>query len=110
MSFARRIGAWLFSLIARLYTGVRITDPTSGFQLLNRKVFSYLSEGNNYPLDYPDVNIIMAMHKMRFTMIESPVTMREKRGGKSMHSGYRPFIYVVRMFLSILIILIRKEE
>ena len=110
MPFARRIGVWLFSRIAHLYTGVQFTDPTSGFQLLNRKVFLYLSEGNNYPLDYPDVNIIMAMHKMKFTVTEAPVTMREKPGGKSMHSGYRPFIYVIRMFLSILMILIRKEE
>ena len=110
MPLARRIGAWLFSRIARLYTGVQFTDPTSGFQLLSRRVFSYLSEGDNYPLDYPDVNIIMAMHKMKFTVTEAPVTMREKPEGKSMHSGYRPFIYVMRMFLSILMILIRKEE
>jgi glycosyltransferase involved in cell wall biosynthesis len=110
MPLARRTGVWLFSRIARLYTGVQFTDPTSGFQLLNRKVFSYLSEGDNYPLDYPDVNIIMAMHKMKFTVTEAPVTMREKPEGKSMHSGCRPFIYVMRMFLSILMILIRKEE
>jgi glycosyltransferase involved in cell wall biosynthesis len=110
MSIARRIGAWLFSQIAALYTGMKFTDPTSGFQILSRKVFSYLSIGNNYPLDYPDVNIIMAMHKMKFTVTEASVTMREKPGGKSMHSGYRPFIYVIRMFLSILMVLLRKEE
>jgi glycosyltransferase involved in cell wall biosynthesis len=110
MPVARRIGVWLFSRIANLYTGVQFTDPTSGFQLLSRKVFTYLSEGNNYPLDYPDVNIIMAMHKMHFTVTEAPVTMREKPGGKSMHSGHKPFVYVIRMFLSILMILLRKEE
>lgn len=110
MSFIRRIGVQIFSIIATRYTGITFTDPTSGFQILNRKAFSYLSEGDNYPLDYPDVNIIMAMHKMKFTVNEAPVTMREKPEGKSMHSGYKPLIYVVRMFLSILMILIRKEE
>jgi glycosyltransferase involved in cell wall biosynthesis len=110
MPFARRTGAWLFSRLASLYTGANFTDPTSGFQLLHRKVFSYFSEGNNYPLDYPDVNIIMAMHKMKFSITEAPVIMRENPGGKSMHSGYRPVIYVMRMFLSILMLLLRKEE
>ena len=110
MGLARKAGVQLFSKIAQWYTGVQFTDPTSGFQILNRKVFSYLAEENNYPLDYPDANIIMAMHKMKFTVMEAPVTMREKPGGKSMHSGYRPFIYVVRMFLSILMVLLRKEE
>jgi len=110
MGLARKAGVLLFSKIAQWYTGVQFTDPTSGFQILNRKAFSYLAEENNYPLDYPDANIIMAMHKMKFTVTEAPVTMREKPGGKSMHSGYRPFIYVVRMFLSILMVLLRKEE
>lgn len=110
MPLARRIGAYLFSRIARLYTGVQFTDPTSGFQLLSRKSFSYFSRGDNYPLDYPDVNIIMAMHKMKFAVAEAPVIMREKEGGKSMHSGLKPIIYVIRMLLAIFVVLIRKGD
>lgn len=110
MGTARRIGAWLFSKIARFYTGTNFTDPTSGFQLLNRNVFSYLSKSDNYPLDYPDVNIIMALHKMRFKVVEAPVRMVEKPEGKSMHSGLRPLIYIVRMFLAIIMVLLRKED
>lgn len=109
MDTARRIGVRLFSIIAKLYTGKTFSDPTSGFQLLNRRVFSYLAEGNNYPLDYPDVNIIMALHKMKFHVVESPVKMIEKQG-KSMHSGLKPFIYVIRMFLAILIVFLGKED
>lgn len=110
MGFARRIGVLLFSRVVRLYTGINFTDPTSGFQLINRRVFSHLAESNNYPLDYPDVNIIMALHKMNFKVTEAPVVMTEKNGGKSMHSGLRPFVYVVRMFLAILMVLLRKED
>lgn len=110
MSAARRIGVFIFSRIAGLYTGQVFTDPTSGFQLLNRTVFSYLSAGDNYPLDYPDVNIIMALHKKQFKVREAPVRMVEKHKGKSMHSGLRPLVYVVRMFLAILMVLLRKED
>jgi glycosyltransferase involved in cell wall biosynthesis len=109
MGIFRRIGVRLFSQIARFYTGTEFTDPTSGFQLLNRKVFSYLSEGNNYPLDYPDVNIIMALHKMNFRVVEAPVKMMEKPKGKSMHGGLKPVFYIMRMILAIIMILLRKD-
>jgi glycosyltransferase involved in cell wall biosynthesis len=110
MGIARKIGVLVFSAIAQFYTGTTFTDPTSGFQLLNRKVFSYLSQGDNYPLDYPDVNIIMALHKLKFKVVETPVRMLDRPRGKSMHSGLRPFVYVLRMFLAILMVLIRKED
>jgi len=110
MGFFRKLGVRLFSSIARLYTGMTFTDPTSGFQLLNRKVFAYLSEKDNYPLDYPDVNIIMALHKMGFKIKETPVKMLERRVGKSMHSGLKPFLYMIRMILAIIMVVIRKER
>lgn len=109
VGLTKKIGIWLFSHIGRTQTGISITDPTSGFQLINREAFSYLANSDNYPLDYPDVNIIILLHKRRFKIIESPVDMREK-SGKSMHSGLKPVIYIIRMFLSILMILIRKKE
>lgn len=109
MGILRKTGVRLFSRIAFFFTGTKFSDPTSGFQLFSRKVFSYLSEGDNYPLDYPDVNIIIAIHKMRFKVVEAPVRMKEKKG-KSMHRGLRPVIYVIRMFLSIIVVLLRKEK
>jgi len=107
MSMARKLGSWLFSKIARAYTGIMITDPTSGFQLMNRDAFSYLAEGDNYPLDYPDVNIIMALHKRNFRIVEAPVRMTENNTGKSMHDGMKPLIYMIKMFLAIIMVLMR---
>ncbi len=105
----RRIGIKLFSFIAKAYTGVGITDPTSGFQLIGRDAFTYLAEGDNYPLDYPDVNIIMALHKSRFKIAEAPVVMRENADGRSMHSGVRPLLYVLKMCLAIIMVLVRGK-
>ena len=110
MGIARKVGSWLFSRIVKFYTGVNFTDPTSGFQLLNSKVFSYLSRADNYPLDYPDANIIMALHKMNFKVVEAPAKMVEKTNGNSMHSGLKPIFYVIRMFLAIIMVLMRKED
>jgi len=108
MGVFRKIGVSLFSRVALLFTGTNFSDPTSGFQLLNRKIFSYLAEGDNYPLDYPDVNIIIALHKMRFKVVEAPVKMMEKQG-KSMHQGLRPLVYVLRMFLAVIMVLLTKK-
>jgi glycosyltransferase involved in cell wall biosynthesis len=107
MGVMRKIGVALFSLVAKAYTGINITDPTSGFQLINRKAFSYLAEGDNYPLDYPDVNIIMALHKRNFKIVEASVVMKGNASGKSMHSGLRPLLYVLKMFLAIIMVLVR---
>lgn len=103
----KKIGIWLYSLIAKRYTGIPITDPTSGFQLFNSAAFSFLAEGDNYPLDYPDVNIIMMLHKKKFKIVESAVEMREKNG-KSMHSGLKPLVYIIKMFLAIIMVIVRK--
>ncbi|HET6515594.1 MAG TPA: glycosyltransferase family 2 protein [Thermodesulfovibrionales bacterium] len=106
----RAIGIWLFSKIAKMYTGATITDPTSGFQLLNRKAFSYLSQGDNYPLDYPDVNIIMALHRKKFRVVEAPVIMVKSPDKKSMHSGLRPVLYVIKMTLAVIMVMMGRER
>lgn len=110
MGFARRIGAWIFAGVARAYTGYRFTDPTSGFQLLNRTAFSCLASEESYPLDYPDVNIILLLHKKRFKVVEAPVHMISNVESDTMHSGMKPFMYVIRMILAITMILLRRED
>jgi glycosyltransferase involved in cell wall biosynthesis len=51
----RRIGMVFFALITRLVTNKRITDPTSGYQAINRKVME-LFASDMYPADYPDAD------------------------------------------------------
>ncbi len=110
MELTRRIGAWVFSKVARLYTGYRFTDPTSGFQLLSYQACSFLASEETHPMDYPDVNVIMLLHKKRFKVVEAPVRMVNKIGGNTMHRGLKPVIYVIRMLLSITVILLRRRD
>jgi glycosyltransferase involved in cell wall biosynthesis len=110
MGFVRRIGVRMFSRIARVYTGNRLSDPTSGFQLLNRRAFTFLAAEDGYPLDYPDVNIIMLLHKRKFKVVEAPVRMVTNSEGDTMHGGLKPVMYVARMFLAILLVILRKGD
>lgn len=72
----------------RLFTGCRLTDPTSGLQGLNRSVFEYYSGYNNFDIRYPDLNMIVQMLFLGYRVEEVPAVMHPRTAGKSMHSGF----------------------
>jgi hypothetical protein len=49
----------------------------------------------------------MALHKRNFKIVEASVVMKGNASGKSMHSGLRPLLYVLKMFLAIIMVLVR---
>jgi hypothetical protein len=104
---ARKMGMKLFGAIATLLIRQKVTDPTSGYQAMNNKVFSLLS-GDKFPIDYPDADVIIMLHKAGFRIQEVPVRMFPSPDDKSMHSGLKPVYYIFKMFLSILVTLLRK--
>ncbi len=102
----RKIGSWIFSLLIRLTCRKKITDPTSGFQILSRRVFSEYSEMFNYP-QFPDANLIIKMLLQGYKIEEIPVKMRKREHGESMHTGIiAPVKYMIKIFYSILIIIL----
>ncbi len=104
----RRVGMILFSAIASLVTGQRITDPTSGYRAMTREVVSlYVTDA--YPQHYPDADVLITSHFAGFRIIEVPVRMFQNVTGKSIHSGWRPAYYVFKMLLSIFVNLLRKR-
>ncbi len=108
-TFARYIGTFIFSKIATLFSGQKITDPTSGFQALNRKVLEFFIKGF-YPSDYPDADVLILLNKSGFRISEIPVIMYSSDSKKSMHAGFfKPLYYNFKMFLSILMIFLRKK-
>ncbi len=108
MPFAKKIGVFIFSTIVSLVTGKTVKDPTSGFQALNRKVLQlYVSDA--YPVDFPDADVLIMLHKLGIRFLEVPVEMRPNPKQKTMHSGIATLYYIFKMFLSILVTLLRKE-
>jgi glycosyltransferase involved in cell wall biosynthesis len=103
----RRLGMRLFGTITSLIIKQRVTDPTSGYQAMNRRVLEWVS-GDRVPCDYPDADVIIMLHRAGFRIREVPVLMFENRGKKSMHGGWKPLYYVFKMFLSILVTLMRE--
>jgi glycosyltransferase involved in cell wall biosynthesis len=101
-SRVRWIGVLLFRGIIYAATGLRITDPTSGFQAMRRQVFSVCASAA-YPVDYPDADVIILLCRLGLTVKEMPVTMYPS-SRSSLHAGLKPVYYVFKMLLSILMI------
>jgi glycosyltransferase involved in cell wall biosynthesis len=105
--WVRRLGMAFFRTVTSLIIGQKITDSTSGYQAMNRRVLEWVS-GDKFPFDYPDADVIIMLYRAGFRIKEVPVRMFESRDKKSMHSGWKPLYYVFKMHLSILVTLMRK--
>ena len=106
---SRRLGQFLFGAIASLVTRQQITDPTSGFRALNRKVVDYFCT-NVYPQQYPDADVLITAHYAGFRLKEVPARMRQSTTGQTIHRGLRPLYYIYKMGLSIFVTLLRGRQ
>jgi len=105
-SAARKVGIALFSRVASLIMRQHITDPTSGLQVMRLPVAKFFCT-DVYPSDYPDADILILLHRSGFRVREMAVQMGPPPG-KSMHRGHRSIYYMYKMWLSILVTLLRR--
>ncbi|MDD4494474.1 MAG: glycosyltransferase family 2 protein [Eubacteriales bacterium] len=100
-SAMRRIGAVFFSLLIKIITGQSIKDTTSGFRAANREIIKCFAE--YYPSDYPEVEVIAKLHKLRKKIAEVPVKMRIRIAGISSITPIRSVYYILKVSLSLFI-------
>ena len=109
-SLPRMIGTKMFSGIIHLFSGQKITDPTSGLQCLNGRVIEKYSKMGEYP-EYPDANLIIDMLFRGYKISEVGVKMKQRENGESMHSGIlKPIKYMIKITYAIFIIIINSIE
>ncbi|MBR1854044.1 MAG: glycosyltransferase family 2 protein [Lachnospiraceae bacterium] len=107
VSLAKKAAYALFGGMIRMFTGRRITDPTTGLQGLSRKAFTYYAGYGHFDDKYPDANVILQMLLLGYRVVEMPAVMHPRREGVSMHWGLGPVSYMIRMLLSVLAVWIR---
>jgi glycosyltransferase involved in cell wall biosynthesis len=104
--FMRRAAIRFFSFLARVLGGVDIKDVTSGFQAMRRDVFSFLAK--EYPVDFPDAEVVIMLGLKRFTVAEVPTQFRQRVRGTSMYSSPMTVLYYpFKSFLASVIVLLR---
>jgi hypothetical protein len=103
----RRAGIRLFAGILSRVTGARVTDPTSGFRMTNRRGIELFAR--DYPHDYPEVEAVLMVHAHRLRSTEVPVRMRARAGGVSSINASRSVYYMVKVLLAIFVGLFRAR-
>lgn len=100
-SGARRMGIRYFSVLIKLLTRARITDPTSGLRMVNRKIIREFAE--EYPKDYPEPESVVSVLRNGGRVKEIPVLMKERQGGVSSISPKNAIYYMIKVSLAILV-------
>jgi glycosyltransferase involved in cell wall biosynthesis len=95
----KRLGRGLFRILAG-WAGLRVTDPTSGFQAMNERVLQ-LYVTDFFPTDFPDIDVLLTAHRHGLRIRECPVHMDPAPRKSSLHSGLRPLYYVYRTALAL---------
>ncbi len=104
----RRVGAALLSWIVSTLTGVAVRDTTSGFRAADRRVID--AYARLYPVDYPEVEALVYLHRQGLRIVEIPVVMRERRGGRSSITARRAIYYMAKVPIASVIGALRGRE
>ena len=105
---SRRTGIHIFAFLLSIFLRQRITDPTSGFRLYNRRAIELFA--SDYPHDYPEVEVVLMLHQHRLKMKEVPVQMQVRRSGTSSISSGKSAYYMVKVLLALFVGLLRARE
>ena len=105
-SGTRRLGIKYFTILIKLLTGTKITDPTSGLRMINRDVIKVFAA--DYPKDYPEPESVVSILRQKKNVQEIPVIMKAREGGVSSISPKKSVYYMIKVTLAILIECIRK--
>jgi glycosyltransferase involved in cell wall biosynthesis len=103
---SRRTGIHIFAFLLSLIVGMRVSDPTSGFRLYNRRAIELFAR--DYPHDYPEVEAVLILHNHRLRMREIPVRMYTRGGGTSSISTGKSAYYMIKVLLALFVGLGRR--
>ena len=105
--FGRRLGNLIFSVVLTAITRQRITDPTSGFRMTNRRGIELFAR--DYPHDYPEVEALLMLHSHHLRLHEVPVRMNARGFGRSSIDYPRSAYYMAKVLLAIFVGLFRRR-
>lgn len=103
---SRRTGIHMFAYICSRVVGQRVSDPTAGFRMYNRRAIELFAR--DYPHDYPEVEATVMVVKNRLRLKEVRVTMREREHGRSSINALRSVYYVLKVTLALFVGIFRR--
>lgn len=104
----RRFGTSVLSWVVSRLTGLPLGDTTSGFRAADRRVIE--AYARFYPSDYPEVEALVYVHRQGLRIVEVPVAMRPRQGGRSSITLRRAAYYMVKVPIASVIGALRGRE
>jgi glycosyltransferase involved in cell wall biosynthesis len=105
--FMRKLGNRIFGVVLSAICRQQITDPTSGFRMVNRNGIELFAR--DYPHDYPEVEAILMLHAHRLKIHEVHVRMNARGFGESSIDYMSAAYYMVKVMLAIFVGLLRRR-
>ena len=105
---SRSLAIRIFSVFVSAVAGQKITDPTSGLQVMSGRAVRYLAGLENW--EYSEINTIVIASKAGLRVREVPVEMNERQGGRSSFSPARAFFYVFNGLFDLLLESVRRVD
>jgi glycosyltransferase involved in cell wall biosynthesis len=105
--WGRRLGNLIFGVLLSAIVRQKITDPTSGFRMINRRGIELFAR--DYPHDYPEVEAILMLNAHALRIHEVDVRMNARGFGKSSIDYPRSAYYMVKVLLAIFVGLLRRR-
>lgn len=104
----RKLGIRLLSGLLSGLLGRKVTDPTSGFRLCNRRAIALFA--HEYPTDYPEVEALVLLDNFQYSFQEVPVVMNERTSGTSSITSLKSVYYMIKVILAVLITRTKKRK
>jgi glycosyltransferase involved in cell wall biosynthesis len=102
----RRLGSWWLSRVLRIITGVKVTDPTSGFRLYGPRALELFDR--TYPYDYPEPEALAIARRANLVVAEVPIAMRERQHGRSSIAGLSIPYYMLKVTIAVVLSYMRS--
>lgn len=97
----RMLGSRMITVLIKMLTGTRVSDPTSGLRLFKRSILEKFYYDNSLN---PEPETIALFLKQGYSVSEVQVEMRERQGGESYLNPVRSVQYMARVFATLLIV------
>jgi len=107
-TFMRRLGSKIICALIKITTKTKVTDPTSGFRAVNKDIIEVFA--NEYPSDYPEPESIVNITNLGYKIMDVPVSMNEREGGKSSINVWKSAHYMIKVSLAIIIDSLNKRR
>jgi glycosyltransferase involved in cell wall biosynthesis len=108
VSIVRRFAMVMLARTLSAMAKTKLTDVTSGFRAVNRRALGIFAA--HYPAEYLGDTVESTVIAIRAgcTVVQVPVEMRVRQGGRASQSSFRAAVYVARAVVALSLALVRK--